>query len=75
MKILTTKKELSLIAYIKGIKNENIRLKKENAALKNDVELLKSMIIGGFCDVDFPNTNEGSKTNYGNENISDILKN
>ena len=76
MKILTRKKELEIISYIQQLKRQNGKLLKENAALKNDVSMLKSMLLNGFVsDVDFPNTHEGSKTNKGNIDINDIFSN
>lgn len=66
----TIKKQDEDLKKAKRLLNDGLSIMK---SLKAENDYLKSLIK--FQDIDFPNSNEGSKTNIGKIDINDILSN
>lgn len=62
---------MDLQQYHNDLVKENARLIKENETMKRII--MESSEFKAFVNIDFPNSHEGSKTNTGAINVSDIL--
>ncbi|MBO7732263.1 MAG: hypothetical protein J6S67_26700 [Methanobrevibacter sp.] len=74
-RIIETQKALimDLQQYHNDLVEQNVRLRKENERLSRTIVAMQTAKIG--INIDFPNSHEGSKTNTGAVNVSDILQN
>ena len=80
MKILKTTTYRKMIDIIK---QQDEELKRAFKLLHEGLEIIKKLkaendylrALNNVTDIDFPNTNEGSKTNFGEIDINDIFNN